>query len=606
MLKIFNFLNIKISKDFLNTLSAFKRLYKTYVKKNIVYVIISIFLMIIVGLTTSGIAYIIGPVVNKIFIDKQKSSLILVSITLVCLYVIKTICSYIQNICLRVFCEKITINIRTDVFKKIIKLPMKDFDLIQNGKISSVFLNDINGVKEGLECVFVTSIRDFLTVVFLLFVVFYNNFLLTIISLCIYPIIFVPLRKINTSVRKMFETERCFLETLTSILTETINGIKTIKMYNTEQKECHKMQHLLIKLTRICLDVAKKQAAVSPSMELACGLSLSLIIFVGGWQIINGYSDVGSFFSFFTALIMVHRPARSLSGINVKLISFSVLLRRVFFLIDSLNIENFKTGSVIDLTKPTIKFKNVNFDYAVKNRIKINNEHFSILHDINLEIKPKQKIAIVGTSGSGKSTIVSLITRLYDYESGSITINGKDIKDINLSYLRRNIAYVGQDNFLFNGTIKDNILYGSEDKKINKNELKKITEQAQIDFLKELIKGINENIGDDGTRFSLGQRQRIAIARAIAKDAPILVFDEASSALDTETERKIHDVVFNKMKDKTIIIIAHRLSTIVNCDNIYVMEKGRIVEQGTHEELINNPKFTYYKRLWQNLNNNND
>ena len=599
-------INISFPEEFLEMLSIFKRLYKQYVKKNMTYVIVSLILMLITGLITAGIAYIIGPVINKVFIEKQKSSLVLTCIILVTLYVVKTTCSYIQNICLRVFCEKTIIDMRINFFEKIIKLPMKDFDLIRNGKITSVFLNDINGIKENLEGLFVISIRDFLTVIFLTFVVFYNNFVLTVISLCIYPIVFVPFKKITKSIGKIFETERYYLEILTSKLTEIINGIKTIKTSNTEQYENHKMKRLLINLTRTCMNVAKKQAVVSPLMELICGLSLSFVIFIGGWQIINGYSDVGSFFSFFTALIMVHRPARSLSGVNIKITSCFVLLKRVFFIMDNLDIEDFKSGSFIDLTNPTIKFKHVNFDYAIKNRIKNENDFFSILCDVNLEIKPRQKIAIVGSSGSGKSTIVSLITRLYSCESGEITINEKNINEINLSYLRKNIAYVGQDNFLFNDTIKNNILYGSKKDKISEKDINDTINKAQIDFLKELVKGINENVGDGGSRFSLGQKQRIAIARAIIKDAPIMIFDEASSALDVETERKIHDVIFNKMKDKTIIIIAHRLSTVVDCDNIYVMKDGKIIEQGTHSQLLNDStKTTYYKRLWQNLNHDN-
>lgn len=601
VLNVFNIKN-KINEkkqQIIDYLKPFFRLYKQYVNKYLIYIVIATILMIITALTTAGIAYIVGPVINKVFVEKSGNLLLITCGILIGLYVIKTFSTYIQDVCLRTLCERVITDLRVHVFSKMIKMPMTNLDKTQSGRIMSMFLNDIKNVGENAQELFVTSIRDVVTVLFLICLVFYNNFLLACVAVLVYPFVFVPLRKITKKAEQSFSKGQNYLQFLAARLTDITNGMKTIKSYNTENLEIRNMKKLLINLTRTCLDVARKKAMASPSMELACGLSAVLVIFIGGMQVIHGVSDVGKFFSFFTALLMVHRPARSLSGLKIKLKLTSVSINRVFSFIDGLVIENLTDGEKPDLSNPEIKFENVNFEYAIQNRIK-NDKKFTILKNINIDIKPKTKIALVGISGCGKSTIVSLMMKLYLAQVGKITFNGIDINKISLSYLRQNIAYIGQDNFLFDDTIQNNILYGSDNGGITKEQIENAINGAHVDFLKELKKGINENVGYNGSRFSLGQRQRIAIARAIIKNAPIVIFDEATSALDANTEHAIREMIFTEMKDKTIIIIAHRLSTIVGCDNIYVMQEGRIVEEGKHTELLE--KQGLYSTLWKNLN----
>lgn len=589
----------KFFNNIFYTLDPFCCLYKRYIKKHIINIVLSVFLMIVIGVSTSCIVYIVGPFVNKVFVEKNKNQLVFICIILISLYAVKTLCCYFQTICLRFLCEKIIMEIRADVFKKVVKMPMKEFNCVQNGKVVSIFLDNSNRIGDGVERLLTALFRDFVTVVFLFAIVVYNNFILAIFSLFVYPVIFVPLRKIKAMIVDKFTTNQDCLQVLTDKLTDVVAGMKTIKSYNNEFLEICKMNKLLIFFMKSSLNVVKKKAKVSPSVEFASGLSLSFVIFVGGWQVISGYSDVGSFFSFFTALIMAHRPARSLSSVGVDFVLCSTLLRRVFSFMETVNTEVLDRGSKPDLTNPTIKFKNVGFSYNNDADKQESNSRFSAIYNVNLEIKPRQKIAFVGVSGSGKSTIVDLLIRLYDYQEGEITINGENIKNIALSCLRKNIACVRQDNFLFNDTVESNILYGSEDKKNDLKFINKAMELAQVDFLSPDV-GIKENVGRGGSCFSFGQQQRIAIARAIVKDAPVVIFDEATSALDLETERKIYDVIFNKMQDKTIIIVAHRLSTIVNCDVIYVVNNGMIVEQGTHEQLLMSEQG-FYKNLWQNL-----
>ena len=340
----------------------------------------------------------------------------------------------------------------------------------------------------------------------------------------------------------------------------------------------------------------------SPAMEFATGLSIALILFIGGSRIISGACEIGNFFSFLAALIMVHRPARSLSGLGIKLQIFFVSFERIDEFINKAEVENTYKGLKPDISKPNIAFKNVNFDYKVSTKDKDGNDVESNigLHDINIEIKPYEHVAFVGLTGSGKSTLVNLLMRLYQYEEGEISINGTNINKMSLHHLRKNISYVGQDNFLFEDTLKNNVLYGMK-RKVSDQELQRVLDFAQVDFIHKLPKGLEENVGYSGMKLSGGQKQRVAIARALLKDAPIMIFDEATSALDVLTEEKIHQAIDTKLNKKTIILIAHRLSTVVNCDKIYVMDKGRIVESGNHNELLK--KGGLYKQMWESFSN---
>ena len=584
----------------------FERLLLNYVKKYTLFLIVAGCLMVVVAVSTSCIAYLVGPVINKVFIEKQCDVLFITCAILVILYFVKTVSAYLQSMCLQIVSTRVITDIRVSAFEKIIKMPMQNFDKTESGRIITMFLRDIQNVGNNIEDVFVTSVRDFVTVLFLVVLVFWNNFTLALVSMCIYPIVFVPLKKINKSTKAIFSQGEVYLQTLSARLTDIVNGIKTIKSYNTEQLETHKIKKLLIALTRSQLKVARRKNAASPSMEFASGLSVAVVIFVGGWQIVHGYSDVGGFFSFLTALIMAHRPARSLSGFGVKLSLCAVSLQRVFVFLDEIEIEPLNQGKSIDFSHPTICFKNVDFCYAINNRVADKNGQCLVLNDVNFVIQPRQKVAFVGASGSGKSTIVSLLMRLYQCQRGDITINNENVQDLCLADLRAHIAYVGQDNFLFDDTIKHNVIYGSDNQNITDDVINNAMKKAQMSFVNELKDQVNEQVGYNGLRFSLGQRQRIAIARAIVKDAPIVIFDEATSALDAATEVAIKDIVFHDMQDKTVLIVAHRLSTVVDCDMIYVMEHGRIVERGTHASLLSSGNNGVYQSLWRNFSNNKE
>ena len=633
--------NEKRKSGFITTLKPFKRLFKESVRKYLGRLVIAGLLMIIVAVCTSVVAYIVGPTINKVFLNKETDLLLPICLLTVFVYLVKTVSTYIQNIILKSVCTLVTTDLCVSMFAKIIKLPMKEIHKMTNGKLLTLFLTDINRVGNSISELFVTTLRDVLICVFLLGVVFYND--------C-YPFVLMPIARLSKKLKQDSNSGMKNAQVITAKFNDVFNGLKTIKSYNAERIEERNMRRLLLKRTRISLSFIRRSVMGSPLMEMVSGTSVALVIFIGGYRIINGMCDVGKFFSFFTALLMFLRPTKSLSGINAKIQECVNSLDRIYDFTDNVNTEELIEGSKPSMEDATIKFENVCFDYyyepktiqdvlgsddkrqeeeaedkddtfaiVAKNlnekkrsKYKIakileeeeQNQTFATLNDINIEIKPHSKVAFVGSSGCGKSTLVNLLMKLYEYSKGKISINGVDIKDISTKYLRKNIAYIGQDNFLFDDTIRNNILYGTSANTVDSETLERAVELAQINFLEQERRGIDAKVGCSGSLLSLGQRQRIAIARAIVKDAPIVILDEATSALDASTEHAIRDVVFNDMTDKTAIIIAHRLSTIVNCDMIYVMNEGKIVDQGTHTELLSHNGL--YKELWQNLNDNKD
>lgn len=642
--------NEKRKSGFITTLKPFKRLFKESVRKYLGRLIIAGLLMVIVAVCTSIVAYIVGPTINKVFLNKETDLLLPICLLTVFVYLVKTVSTYIQNIILKSVCTLVTTDLCVSMFAKIIKLPMKEIHKMTNGKLLTIFLTDINRVGNSISELFVTTLRDLLICVFLLGVVFYNDWFLAIVAFILYPFVLMPIARLSKKLKQDSNSGMKNAQVITAKFNDVFNGLKTIKSYNAERIEERNMRRLLLKRTRISLSFIRRSVMGSPLMEMVSGTSVALVIFIGGYRIINGTCDVGKFFSFFTALLMFLRPTKSLSGINAKIQECVNSLDRIYDFMDNVCTEELIEGSKPSMEDATIKFENVCFDYyyepktiqdvlgaddkrqeeeaedkddtfaiVAKNinekkrsKYKIakileeeeQNQTFATLNDINIEIKPHSKVAFVGSSGCGKSTLVNLLMKLYEYSKGKISINGVDIKDISTKYLRKNIAYIGQDNFLFDDTIRNNILYGTAANTVDSDTLERAVELAQINFLEQERKGIDAKVGCSGSLLSLGQRQRIAIARAIVKDAPIVILDEATSALDASTEHAIRDVVFNDMADKTAIIIAHRLSTIVNCDMIYVMNEGKIVDHGTHTELLSHNGL--YKDLWQNLNDSKE
>ncbi|MBQ7536573.1 MAG: ABC transporter ATP-binding protein, partial [Rickettsiales bacterium] len=566
----------KQKPGFIATLKPFKRLFKESVRKYLGRLVIAGLLMIIVAVCTSVVAYIVGPTINKVFLNKETDLLLPICLLTVFVYLVKTVSTYIQNIILKSVCTLVTTDLCVSMFAKIIKLPMKEIHKMTNGKLLTLFLNDINRVGNSISELFVTTLRDVLICAFLLGVVFYNDWFLAVVAFILYPFVLMPIARLSKKLKQDSNSGMKNAQVITAKFNDVFNGLKTIKSYNAERIEERNMRRLLLKRTRISLSFIRRSVMGSPLMEMVSGTSVALVIFIGGYRIINGTCDVGKFFSFFTALLMFLRPTKSLSGINAKIQECVNSLDRIYDFADNVCTEELIDGSKPEMEDATIKFENVCFDYyyepktiqdvlgtddkrqeeeaedkddtfaiVAKNinekkrsKYKIakileeeeQNQTFATLNDINIEIKPHSKVAFVGSSGCGKSTLVNLLMKLYEYSKGKISINGVDIKDISTKYLRKNIAYIGQDNFLFDDTIRNNILYGTAANTVDSDTLERAVELAQINFLEQERKGIDAKVGCSGSLLSLGQRQRIAIARAIVKDAPIVILDEATSA----------------------------------------------------------------------------
>lgn len=577
--------------DFLHDISIFKRLYVTYLAKHKKLVFLSVFLMITAAIGSAATVYLMKPVVNKIFAKDTLTSLYITCGGLFIAYFVKAISTYFQSISVFRLQEKVIVNLRSDLFQKMLYIPMPMMHHISRGKFMSHFSGDIIHIANSLFDAFVVSIRELCLVLLIIVSIFYNDLKLACVAFFAFPFFIFPIVKLSSKLKAKYMHIHSANDNLLNKLNDIVSCIKTIKAYNAERIETEVFAKLMNDMSDLSVNTQRRVAIASPMMDFVGGISVILVLLYGGSKVINGTGDVGSLVSFIASIFMLYRPIKSLSGIRAKLRTASISLLRIFSFLDDIANEDLDSGLKINMTEPLIKYNKVMFNYKTDQE---NSEN--ILKNISFEIKPGSKVAFVGHSGCGKSTIINLLLRFYDVSSGSIEINNTNINDIQLSHLRSNIAYVAQDNFLFDDTIKHNITYSLTDKTINDTELQNAISFAQIDFLKDMQNGIDENIGYNGMRLSGGQRQRVAIARAALKNSNIIIFDEGTSALDVITEKAIKDAIFENMKNKTVILIAHRLSTIMDCDMIHVVNEGEIVESGSHNELL--AKNGLYARLW--------
>ncbi len=577
--------------------------YKLYIFKYRKYLVLVFITMIIVSISTSFLGYITKPVINDVFIRKDVKMLYLISLSYVVCSLIKALASYFQNILIYLIQEKVINDVRLDIFKKILKLKIESIDKITKGKILTLFNADLSMISENFAIVFLTTFRDLATMGFLLSIVFYQNTALALFATVMFPLALFPLRNISKSIRKKYQDSQKKQDIMTNTINETLSGIKTIKAYCSECFEIRRFDLILKHLFKVSFGFKRRGSFGSPFMEFVGGLSTTLVILYGGFLVINEKSDAGTFFSFLISIILAYKPARGLSGIGLKMNAVNISTGRILdlLLIESSYTEEYNSTKYkqINLKQKEIEFKNVSFTYKEKNSQDAQNDDM-ILKNISFKIKEGEKVAFVGTSGSGKSTIVDLLMGFYEIKEGEILIGGLNIENINIQEIRKNIGYVTQDSFLFDGDINRNIIYNTKSQE--PYDISKIKEISVIDFEEETQKQTNliENTDNENKiiklKLSIGQKQRIGIARAIYKNPEILILDESTSALDAISEKKIIDNVFDNMPKKTVIIIAHRLHILPRCDKIYVLDKGEIIEEGTHEDLLK--KDTKYSKMW--------
>ncbi len=484
---------------------------------------------------------------------------------------------------------KITNGLKFDLFKKLLTFETSFYDKRNSGDVVFQFNNMADSACSGLLDNLSVFTQRIFSSISLVCVLFYNSWQLALIAVVVLGCAFAPVAKIQKRIKSVMQKTVVADAAIITEYNEVFAGNKTITSYNLQNNETGKFQWILKNVFNLRIKMVQKTQWLSPMMHVIVSVGIAAAIGYGSHLIMSGQITSGNFVSFITALILLYTPVKNI-GNNLNAVQFSFFaIEGIFDLLDTQPaIKDKENPQTLEEIKSSVKFKNVNFEYI---------PNTPVLKNINLDVQKGQTIAFVGNSGGGKTTIVNLIPRFYDIKSGSITIDGVDIRDYSLQSLRQNIAVVFQDNFLFSGTIKENILLGNE--KATDEQIQKAVKMAYLDeFIASLKDGINTVIGERGVLLSGGQKQRVAIARAFLKDAPIIILDEATSALDNKAEAIVQKAIDNLMQDKTVFVIAHRLSTIQNADKIVVINQGEIVEEGNHEELLNIQNGAY-KALYE-------
>ncbi len=537
----------------------------------------SILICIPVGSLDAVIALSLKPYTDLVVVGKQMSSPFFIPFLIVLFTSIQGVLNYLANYLNVWVGGKITISLKDKLYQKLVMLDSNFFDKSTSGEIMFRFNNDADNACVGL----LGNLKTFITRIFssisLVCVLFYNSWQLALVAVSVLAIAVTPLAKVKKMINSIVLGNNISITALNTTYNETFAGNRTITSYNLHGNQLKKFREILETVFHFSIKMTQKTAWISPFMHFVVSVGIGLAIALGSWLIVKGHISSGNFVSFITALILLYTPIKSLGGNAVAVQQSFMAIERVFEILDrDLVIKDKENAITLEKIKNEIEFKDVSFEYTAG---------VPVLTNINIKIKSGETLALVGNSGGGKTTFVNLIPRFYDLINGSILIDGIDIRDLTLNSLRENIAVVFQDNFLFSGTIRENILLGN--KNATDDDLFKALDMAYLtDFVNGLEHGIDTEIGERGILLSGGQKQRVAIARAFLKNAPVVILDEATSALDNKSEEIVQKAIDNLMEDKTVFVIAHRLSTIQNANRIAVINEGKLVELGTHDELM--------------------
>ena len=574
-------------------MELFKRILKL-AKPHISKFILAMLCMLAVGVTVSALAFLVKPALDEIFLNKNASLLKWIPMVIILIYIIKGTCSYGQTILMSFIGLRVVTNLRNELYDHIQRQSLSFFTKSPTGILMSRITNDVNLIQGAVSEAVTSIMKDSFTLVGLVFVIFYRDWKMACIAAVVFPLTIYPIAKFGERMRKIATGTQVTMGSLTSLLQETISGTRIVKAFGMEGYEGRRFSKENENLFRLSMKAVSIRAMSSPFMEFLGGLGIAAIIFYGGYQVIQGVSTPGTFFSFLTALIMLYEPVKRLTNVNNTIQQGISAAVRVFAIMDMKpEIKNRENAVELPRISKEIEIRNMTFSYGDE----------PVLTNINLNIKSGEVVAFVGMSGGGKTTLVNLIPRFYDVTEGEILIDGHDIRDVTMESLRGQIGIVTQQTILFNDTVKNNIAYG--DIKTSEQDIINAAKAANAySFIKDLPEGFDTVIGEQGARLSGGERQRISIARALLKDAPILILDEATSSLDTESEIEVQEALENLMKGRTTLVIAHRLSTINNADRIIVLVDGKIVEKGTHDFLLAQ-KGEYFKLYNMQFRENN-
>ena len=567
----------------------YKRLYKDYSKKYLDKIILSAFFSILVAGSTSAIAWLLDPAIKKLFIEKDQSLIIFIPLMIILAFTTKGLSLYYAKATMIGVGEAIKKKLQIDMVNTLVGADTQIIDKKHSGKFISNLTYDVTHITNLLSNAILTLFKDSLTLMGLLIVMFLQNWKLALISIVMIPLASFSAKTLGKRISKVTTEAQQKSGFLTTYLVELFKNHKLIKIFQKEEYEKNRAENYLSQLKEKNQKIQTVYVRMSPIMETLTGVMIAVLIFYSGILMSRGELDINNFFSFLAAMMLAYQPVRSLSTLNMVLNQGLSAASRILPIIDQKNnINDSSSAELIQVKNSNIKFQNVNFSYEISEG--------QTLNSINLEFEGGKMTSLVGHSGSGKSTIMNLIPRFYDVQSGEIFIDDQSINKLTIKSLRDQISMVSQETTLFDDTIKNNIKYAKENATDDE-----IYHVAKLSFCEEFISNLPNKyetlIGENGVRLSGGEKQRLSIARAMLKKSSVILLDEATSSLDSETETKIQEALNILTKNKTTIVIAHRLSTILNSNNIYLIDSGKVIENGKHEELMN--KSELYRSFYE-------
>jgi subfamily B ATP-binding cassette protein MsbA len=574
----------------MSTKQIIKRLYDDYIKLYILKILLAAFFSILVAASTSATAWLLDPAIEKIFLNKDKTLIIIIPIAIIIAFSTKGIALYQAKILMIQISEEVKKMLQIDMLKSFINADTQIIESRHTGKYISNLSFDVDQITRMLAEAFLSIFKDGLTLIGLLFVMFFQNWKLSLIAIIMIPLATVIARKLGKRMGKVATEAQEKSGDLNRYFVDLFKNHKIIKIFQRESFENKRSEDYVNALKDKSIKIRSVYLRSTPIMEVLTGFMIALLIFYSGKLIINEELNINNFFSFLAAMMLAYQPVKSLTKVNIAISQGLSAAKRIIPIIDIRNeISKNENSKEISLSEGTINFENVNFAY-------FSNPDKEVLKNISVKFSGGKMTALVGQSGSGKSTLLNMIPRIYHPSNGKINIDNQDLSEINLYSLRKQISIVDQNTTLFDDTVFNNIKYAKPD--ATQEEVFEAAKLSMsIDFINNLENGFETKIGENGVKLSGGEKQRLSIARAFLKQSKIILLDEATSSLDSETEEKIQKAIEELIHNKTTIVIAHRLSTILNSDRIYVMEKGKVLDYGKHDELL--IKSSAYKNFYE-------
>lgn len=554
-----------------------KRLFRQHIWHYRGRLMLAVLCMVAAAAATAANAWLLQPALDQIFIEKNRQMLMIIPAAVLCVSLVNAAANYGQTLLMRYIGQRIVADMQVQLFSHLMKSDLGLFHDQASGRLISRFTNDIQMMRAATSNALTTIAKELLTMLFLVGVMFYQSVELTMVAFFAFPIAIYPVVRLGKRMRKISDRTQDQLGEFTARLDETFQNARSVKAYAREEHEVGKAKQFIESLFALYFKAARVQAGASPLMEAFSGVAIGAVIWYGGWKVLEGATTPGAFFSFIAAFIMAYRPVKAMAGLNTNLQEGLAAAARLFKALDAKPTVVDKPGAApLKVQQGHILFDQVSFAYAPGG---------GGIFDMTLDVPAGKKVALVGLSGGGKSTILSLLLRFYDVQKGTISIDGVNVADVTQTSLREAMAFVPQEVALFDDTVRANIAYGRLD--AGEEEIVEAAKAAAADeFIRALPQGYDTLIGPHGVKLSGGQRQRLSIARAMVKNAPLLLLDEATSALDNESERAVQQALTRLMQGRTTLVIAHRLSTIIHSDLIYVIDQGKVAESGTHDSLL--------------------